>query len=172
VRHTSCDWRLTSEDCVSGEGISSGEEAFTKIYIRYADPVTGEQGVVHAEKDVDNYPLLERIVPRQPPGAPLNKAEAQDLADEAAAVLGGIPINRYWVKIEADRPLEYRDRSKRPARLMRPRDSVATSLHPGKVFYVFAVAAETDGTVLVSLADADLDERLDVEVKLVGLEHE
>jgi hypothetical protein len=151
VRHASADWRLTNEDWL-GEGISSGDEAFTRIYIRYADPVTGEEGVVHAEKKVDNFPLLERIVPRQPPGASLTKAEAQQLADEAAAVLAGPPISRYWARIEADRPLAYRDGNTRPARLIQPRDSVAISLHPGEVFYVFDVTSEADGTRVVSLA--------------------
>ncbi|HTU79992.1 MAG TPA: hypothetical protein VMF09_14655 [Solirubrobacteraceae bacterium] len=172
MRDASGDWRLTNEDLLGGEGISSGDEAFTRIYIRYADPVTGEESVVHAEKNVENLPLLERIVPRQPPGAPLTKADAQELADEAAAVLAGIPISRYWVRIEADRPLAYRDGNMRPARLIQPRDSVAMSLHPGEVFYVFDVTAEADGTMAVSLADVDLDERLDVEVKLIALEHD
>jgi hypothetical protein len=171
VRQASSDWRLTNEDWLGGDGISSGDEAFTRIYIRYADPVTGEEGVVHAEKKVENFPLLERIVPRQPPGAPLTKAEAQQLADEAAAVLGGVPISRYWVRIEADRPLWYRDGNPRPARLIQPRDSVEISLHADEVFYVFDVTPN-DGTIVVSLADVDLDERLDVEVKLIALEHD
>jgi hypothetical protein len=172
MNRTPSDWRLTPEDCVSGDGISSGEEAFTRIYIRYEDPVTREQGVARAEKQVEGFPLLERIVPRELPGAPLTKTEAQDLAEEAAAVLGGVPITRHWVKIEAERQLEYRDGSKRRASLIQPRDSVAISLFPDEVFSVFGVTREADGTVLVSLADVDLDERLDVEVKLIALEHE
>jgi hypothetical protein len=54
---------------------------------------------------------------------------------------------------------------------MQPRDSVSTSFLRRGVLYVFGVTPEDDGTVLVSLADVDLDERFDVEVRLFALEH-
>jgi hypothetical protein len=63
-------------------------------------------------------------------------------------------------------------RQQASARLIQSRDSVAVSFHAGELFYVFGVTAESDGTVLLILADVDLGERLDVELKLITWEHE
>lgn len=171
AQQPSTDWRLAREDCIRWQGSSSAEEAFTRIYIRYADPTTGEEGVVHAEKAVDEgFPLLERIVPKDAPGAPLTRREAQQLADEAVSVLGGVPIQRYWVTIEAGKLIEHRDAVRRPANQMQPRDSVSTAFLRKTVLYVSGVTTLADGELLINLADVDLDARLDMEIKLLALE--
>ena len=166
-------WHLRAEECLKANGIESGHEAFTRLYIRYADPISGEEGVVRADNQVAGYPLLERIVPRTPPGVPLTKTEAQELADEAAAVLGGKPVARHWVQIASDRALICSDGRKRPAKLIEAGDRIiATLLLEQETLYVFGVTNESDGTVLVSLSDSDNhDRRLDLDLTLNGFEH-
>lgn len=129
--------------------------------------------MVRAENQVDGYPLLERIVPRTPPGAPLSQAEAQELADEAGAVLGGKPVGRHWVRIAGDRPLNCSDGGKRPARLIEPGDRImATLMLQQETLYVFGITNEPEGTVLLSLSDSDDHDRLvDLDLKLNSLEH-
>lgn len=165
------EWKLSTEDCLESSGFDSAEGMFTRLVIRYLDPETGEEGWVEAVKQ-DGYPLTERAVPRDGPAAPLSRAEAQELADDAAAVLGGKPDRRRWVTIVADRQLDCSDGERRPASLIEAGDRIAATLILGpESLYVFAVVNEADDALLLGLSDrGDHDRRLDLHLRLHSLD--
>ena len=139
---------------------------FTTILVVYTDSGDGTKQVAQAEAgdSAAKYGVFERKVEAQ---RAMTREEADALAQRAADVLGGDPVERYWATTDADRPLKHRSGSERPAREISVGDTVS-SLDPHTLLHVFDVAHDAqEGTVRLVMSDQDLGERLDVELRLL-----
>ena len=167
------DWHMSEDDCLEAQSHGSALGMFTRLHIRYADPTTGEEGMALGVNQPKDYPAFDKLVPEPPkPAARLTQADAWALAEQAAAVLGGKPVDRWWLQVAPDRLLECSDGVQRPANLLADSDCVmwktVLSKHV-KRFHVIDVKAGSDA-IHLSLSDReDHDRFADLELRLISL---
>jgi hypothetical protein len=162
------DWVIRQTDLIELRGLSTGEGAFTKIYVLFTDAETGQQCEAHAEKGVQEVGLLERVVRV---ADPIGCKAAQAIANEAVAVLGGPPTRRYWVTVKLTQQLSRGEGQVGQAGEINRGDTVILEHGRPERLHVFDVTRDTsEGTVLVMLGADDLGKRMDVELRLLELE--
>lgn len=164
------DWRIEQRNIVDFRGQTTMEEACTKAIVFYTDAHTGEKEAVEATHAAGaaKYGVWERMAKVVPP---LTRADAQQLANEMAEVLGGDPPSRFWVKVRADQELQHGDDGARRAADVKEGDSVVIFVHEHAPLLVDAITPDREsGTVLLHLADRPLGPRLELEARLLELE--
>jgi hypothetical protein len=159
------DWTINQEDLIKLEGRSTVSDTFTRIYVTYTDASDGSQREAHADAPESGLGLLEEVVHAS---RPMTSDAAQALADEAASVLGGTPLRRYWVTIDGTQLLQHTTGTKRPAREIVQGDTARVPFQrKDDPLHVFDAREDEEGVVHLALADQDLSTRLDMELRLL-----
>jgi hypothetical protein len=165
---TEPDWTISFDEAPEGRVSTSAEGMFHKIYIPFTDRETGEKKVAEAGSSPRDSFLMERAVHAK---QPISEAEAQALADEAVAVLGGRSVLHAWLTLRRDQVFTHRTGS-RSADEIKAGDSIR--LEGGireRLLFVHGLVRDIgSGTIVVMLGEEGHDRRLDVELKLLALE--